>query len=83
MLVLNRKENEEIQIGNNIVVKVISTTEGTVKLGIEAPKEMPILRAELYQNIKNNVIEASRESSNKFTETGKMIINKLKDQDDG
>lgn len=78
MLVLNRKENEEIQIGNNIVVKIISVSEGTLKLGIEAPKELPILRGELYLNVKNNVIEASKVSGNKLHETHKLEINKLK-----
>ena len=37
MLVLTRKKNELIQIGNEIVVKVISTGRGKVKLGIDAP----------------------------------------------
>ena len=37
MLVLTRKKNEMIQIGNDIVIKVISTGRGKVKLGIEAP----------------------------------------------
>lgn len=79
MLVLNRKENEEIQIGNNVVIKIISVSDGTVKLGIEAPKELPILRGELYQNVKNNVIKASKVSSNKLHEANKLEINKLKD----
>lgn len=79
MLVLNRKEGEEIQIGNNIVIKVIGISDGTVKVGIEAPKELPIFRGELYLNIKNNVIEASKGSGNKLNETKKLEINKLKD----
>lgn len=47
MLVLTRKKNELIQIGNQIVVKVISTGRGKVKLGIEAPANVRVLRAEL------------------------------------
>lgn len=47
MLVLTRKKNEVIQIGQEIVVKVISTGRGKVKLGIEAPANVRVLRAEL------------------------------------
>lgn len=47
MLVLTRKKNEVIQIGQQIVVKVISTGRGKVKLGIDAPADVRVLRAEL------------------------------------
>lgn len=79
MLVLNRKEGEELRIGKDIVLKVISVSDGTVKIGIEAPKELPILRGELYQNVKENVIEASKGSVNKIQQVKKFEINKLTD----
>ena len=47
MLVLTRKKNEMIQIGDSIVIKVISTGRGKVKLGIDAPADVRVLRAEL------------------------------------
>lgn len=47
MLVLTRKKNELIQIGSQIVVKVIATGRGKVKLGIDAPADVRVLRAEL------------------------------------
>lgn len=47
MLVLTRKRSEVIQIGNDIRVKVIRTGRGSVKIGIEAPDHVRILRAEL------------------------------------
>ncbi|MEZ6047829.1 MAG: carbon storage regulator [Planctomycetaceae bacterium] len=47
MLVLTRKKSEMIQIGENIVVKVIRTGKGHVKIGIEAPADVRVLRAEL------------------------------------
>jgi len=47
MLVLTRKKNEVIQIGQQIVIKVISTGRGKVKLGIDAPANIRVLRAEL------------------------------------
>lgn len=51
MLVLTRKKNEMIRIGNDIVVKVISTGRGKVKLGIQAPSNVRVLRAELVNAI--------------------------------
>jgi carbon storage regulator len=47
MLVLTRKAAETIQIGDDIVVKVIKTGSGTVKIGIEAPAHVRVMRGEL------------------------------------
>ena len=47
MLILSRKENESITIGDNTIIKVVSIDKGSVKLGFEAPPEMLILRKEL------------------------------------
>jgi carbon storage regulator len=47
MLVLTRKPAEIIRIGNDIVIKVIKTSKGTVKIGIEAPANVRVMRGEL------------------------------------
>lgn len=47
MLVLTRKRNEMIRIGDDVVVKVIKTGKGCVKIGIEAPANVRVLRGEL------------------------------------
>jgi carbon storage regulator len=47
MLVLSRKEGEAIVIGKDIEVKVLSVGGGRVRIGIEAPKHVPICRDEL------------------------------------
>lgn len=47
MLVLSRKKSEKIQIGSNITVTVVLIRPGVVRLGIEAPPEMPIVRTEI------------------------------------
>lgn len=47
MLVLTRKKSEMIRIGDNVVIKVISTGNGKVKIGIEAPNDVRVVRAEL------------------------------------
>lgn len=51
MLVLARKVDEAIVIGDNIMVKVVSVENGVVKLGIEAPKDVAILRDELAREV--------------------------------
>lgn len=63
MLVLTRKPQEEIRIGKDIIVKVISIGDNSVKIGIEAPKDIEIMRAELYEKIKENNLEATRKAS--------------------
>jgi carbon storage regulator CsrA len=52
MLVLARKLNESIVIGDNIVVKVVSIENGVVKLGIDAPHDIKIMRNELIEEVK-------------------------------
>lgn len=47
MLVLTRKRAEVIRIGENVTVKVIRTGKNTVKIGIEAPADVRVLRGEL------------------------------------
>jgi carbon storage regulator len=49
MLVLTRKAAETIRIGDDIVVKVIKTGSGTVKIGIEAPAHVRVMRGELME----------------------------------
>ena len=49
MLVLSRKTNEVICIGPNIYVTVLAIQGGRVRLGIEAPQDVPIRRAELQE----------------------------------
>jgi len=54
MLVLSRKRNESIVIRDNIVVTVIDIRGDKVRLGIEAPKEVPVHRREVFDKIKSS-----------------------------
>ena len=47
MLVLSRKLGEKIYIGDNICITVVDIDRGKIRLGIEAPREVPIFRKEL------------------------------------
>lgn len=58
MLVLKRKKEESIVIGQNIVVKIVSVEDGTVKLGIEAPGHIGVYRQEVYEKIRQTNKEA-------------------------
>lgn len=51
MLVLTRKRSEVIMIGDEIVVKVIKTGKGAVKIGIEAPANVRVVRGELLEGV--------------------------------
>jgi carbon storage regulator len=60
MLVLSRKTNESVVIDGRIVVKVIRVDGEIVKLGIEAPSDVPIYRHEIYEEIQQSNQEARR-----------------------
>lgn len=51
MLVLSRKKNESIVIDDKIVITVVEIRGDKVRLGIEAPKEVPVHRSEVYAAI--------------------------------
>jgi len=60
MLVLSRKRDESIIIGDNVVVTVVDIRGDKVRLGIEAPKEVPVHRREVYDAIQRENQRAGR-----------------------
>lgn len=60
MLVLSRKPGEVIMIGNSVKITVISYDRGVVRLGIEAPKSIPVHRKEIHDKI----VDSNRNSLN-------------------
>lgn len=63
MLVVSRKVGERILIGDRIVVTVVKVGSGGVRIGIEAPKEMAVVREELAEQLRQQellTLEASK-----------------------
>ncbi|NIP84057.1 MAG: carbon storage regulator CsrA [Planctomycetales bacterium] len=60
MLVLSRQRDESIMIGDNIVVTIVDVRGDKVRLGIEAPTEIPVHRQEVYEAIQRENRRASR-----------------------
>lgn len=50
MLVLGRKPGEYVMIGTDIMVKVVKSNDGDLRLAINAPKSINIVRGEVYEN---------------------------------
>ena len=63
MLALSRKKNEAIVINNNIEITVLDIRGDQIKIGIAAPKDIPIYRKEVYIQIQNENKEATDVSS--------------------
>lgn len=70
MLALSRKTNETIVIGQDVEITVLEVKGDQVKLGISAPKTVPIYRKEIYLQIKEE---------NKQSMTNSINADKLKD----
>ena len=60
MLVITRKKGEAILIGENIEITVAKLDDGSVKLAINAPRNVTILRKELYKEVQEENKEAAK-----------------------
>ena len=69
MLILQRKKGESLTINNNIALTVVDTGTDWVKLAIDAPKEIPILRSELK--------EAAAENKEAAAEVPQNVLNEI------
>jgi len=73
MLVLSRQRDESIVIGDSIVITIIDIRGDKVRLGIEAPIEVPVHRHEVYQELKQHETarQESRQREKDFMEQNK------------
>ena len=60
MLIITRKKGESLMIGDDIEITISKLEDGSVKLGIQAPKDITILRKELYEAVEKENIEAMK-----------------------
>jgi carbon storage regulator len=63
MLILSRREGESVMIGDHIEVRVSRIEHDVVRLGIVAPRDLPVFREEIYRKIR----EANREAARRGT----------------
>ncbi len=64
MLVLTRKSNQSIMIGDDIEVSVLAIVGEKVRIGIQAPRDVPVFRKEVYLEIQDENAEAAKQQTN-------------------
>ncbi len=77
MLILSRRAGEEIKIGDNIVINILGVEGGAVKIGIDAPREVTILRMEVWEQIEKENIDAAAKDITDITEAVDLFKKKL------
>jgi carbon storage regulator len=63
MLVLTRKVGEKLLIGDDVTISIVEVNRGNVRIGVEAPRNVSVLRFEVYERIQEENLTASRASS--------------------
>ena len=76
MLILTRKIGESIVIGDDIIVKVVETGKNSIRIGIDAPREIIVLRQEVFESIQKENILSSRGDKTDITKAAKLFGSK-------
>jgi carbon storage regulator len=63
MLVLTRKSNQTIMIGDDIEISVLAIVGEKVRIGIQAPRHVPVFRKEVYLEIQDESLKAAKAAS--------------------
>lgn len=74
MLVLSRQRDESIIIGDNIVITIVDIRGDKVRLGINAPTEIPVHRREVYEAIQRENVRAGRLEPKDVRNLGKSDV---------
>ncbi|MEI0531132.1 MULTISPECIES: carbon storage regulator CsrA [Brachyspira] len=77
MLVLSRKINQSIVIGDNIEIMLVDIRGDQIKLGINAPRDVKIFRKEVYEEIESQNLEASKANPEQLNILSSFVKNKL------
>jgi len=73
MLVVSRKPAESVMIGDDIEVSVLSISGEKVRIGIQAPREIPVFRKEIYLEIQEQKLEAGSSAGAEVDEALKRL----------
>ncbi len=73
MLILSRKTDQQIKIGEHITLTIIEIRGEQVKIGVEAPKSVKVFREEVFSAIKNENTKAADVSADKLGSLSKML----------
>ena len=83
MLVISRKKDETIKIGDDIVITILAVEGDRVKIGIEAPRELTILRQEVFEAVQeqNRIQEllAEESKSEKLEQLRQLLVSEAED----
>jgi carbon storage regulator len=84
MLILSRKVGESVTIGNDIVVKVVSLSGNQIRLGITAPREVRVLREEIFEAMQaeNRAAAAAADSARRLGDAHKQLRKKTQERVD-
>jgi carbon storage regulator len=67
MLVLTRKTNQSIMIGDDVEVTVLAVAKDKIRIGITAPREISVFRKEVYLSMKGETAEGAEDASEKVS----------------
>ena len=68
MLVLTRKTNQSIMIGDDVEVSVLAVSRDKIRLGITAPRDVPVFRKEVYLSIQSERVAAQQGATHQLEE---------------
>ncbi len=83
MLVLSRRKDETIMIGDDVEITIVDVKGDTVRIGINAPREVPVHRKEIYEAIQRENISAQEQSvpdANVLGKIGNLLREKKKEE---